>query len=168
MANQVPISSLIGANLSSSDTTALFALGTTINTNDGGRFQYVAATSTLVTGELVLLNPTSTAFALTTAALTASANGINIGAAQNIINQGEFGWFATQGRNLYILCTGTCTAGAELGFGFSANSGRIQNALVVGVGATCLGLFITTSASTATASAAVGTLEWPRPVSQLA
>ena len=164
MANQTAVSSLIGANLSSSDTTALFALGTRINSTDGGVFQYAEATSTFITGELVLLNPTSTAKTLLTALLTAGTQGINIAAAQNIINQGEFGWFATQGRNLYILCTGTCTAGSELGFGFAANSGRLQSVAAVGVASTALGFFITTSASTATESVAVGTLTWPRAV----
>ena len=157
-------SSLIGANIGSSDTTALFSLGTTVNTNDGGRYTYCEATSTFVTGELVLLNPTSTAKTLLTSLLTANAEGVNVGVAQNIINQGEFGWFATQGRNLYVLCTGTCTAGSEIGVVFSANSGRFQNALVGGVGNTCLGVFVTTSASTAAQSVAIATLTWPRSV----
>lgn len=164
MANQVPTSSLIGANLSGSDATALFALGTRINASDGTVYQYCEATSTFITGELVLLNPASTAKTLLTSLLTANAEGVNIAAAQNIINQGEFGWFAAQGRNLYVLCTGTCTAGGESGFVFSANSGRLQSGAAGGVGNTCLGVFITTSASTATASVAVATLTWPRSV----
>ena len=159
-----PVSSLIGANLSASDATALFALGTRINTTDGGVYQYCEATATFITGELVLLYPASTAYTLLTASLTANANGVNIAAVQNIINQGEFGWFATQGRNLYVLCTGTVTAGGEAGVVISANSGRFQNAPAGGVGNTCLGVFITTSASTATASVAVATLTWPRAV----
>ena len=157
-------SSLIGANFASSDATALFALGTTANGTDGTNFQYCEATSTFITGELVLLNPASTAKTLLTSLLTGNAEGVNIGAAQNIINQGEFGWVATKGRNLYVLCTGTVTAGGETGGAFSANSGRLQNAAAVGVGQTCLGLFITTSASTATASVAIATLTWPRSV----
>lgn len=164
MAQQTVNSSLIGANLSSSDTTALFALGTTVNTTDGGVYQYAEATSTFVTGELVLMYPASTAYSLLTARLTANANGVQIAAAQNIINQGEFGWFAIKGRNLYVLCTGTVTAGGETGVAFSANSGRFENAAAAGVGQTCLGVFVTTSASTATQSVAVATLNWPRSV----
>lgn len=164
MANQNQTSSLIGVNLSSSDATALFALGTRVNASDGCVYQYCEATSTFITGEFVLMNPASTAKTLLTSLLTANSEGVNIAVAQNIINQGEFGWFAAQGRNLYLLCTGTCTAGGELGFGFSANSGRLQNAGAVGVGQTVLGVYVTTSASTATQSVAIGTLTWPRSV----
>lgn len=165
MANQNQTSSLIGVNLSSSDTTALFALGTRVNASDGSVYQYCEATSTFITGELVLMNPASTAKTLLTSLLVTNPEGVNIAAAQNIINQGEFGWFATQGRNLYLLCTGTVTAGGTEGPAFSANSGRLQNAPAVGAGATAFGIYITTSASTATQSVAVGTLTWPRSAS---
>ena len=162
MATQTVVSSLIGANLSSSDATALFGLGTAVNTTDGGTYQYCEATSTFITGELVFVSPAGTAKTLLTASLTANTDGVMLAAAQNIINQGEFGWFATRGRNLYVLCTGTLTAGSEIGVVLSANSGRLQNALAGGVGNTLLGIFVTTSASTATQSVAVATLTWPR------
>ena len=155
-------SSLIGASLTASDATALFALGTVADATDGGRYQYVEVTSTLVTGELVLILPTGTAKALTTAQLTGGAQGEMIGAAQGQINQSEFGWIATYGRNLYVLCTGTVTATSSGGPAFSTNSGRLQNAAAVGVGATSFGIWITTSASTATASVARATLTFPR------
>ena len=162
MANQVSNGSLIGCNLSNSDTTAQFALGTSVNATDGATYQYAEATATFITGELVFINPAGTAKTLLTASLTANADGVALAAAQNIINQGEFGWFATQGRNLYVLCTGTVTAGGETGVALSANSGRLQNAAAAGVGQTLLGIFVTTSASTATQSVAVATLTWPR------
>ena len=161
-------SSLIGANLTGSDSTALFALGTVADATDGGRYQYVEVTSTLITGELVLILPTGTAKALTTAQLTGGSQGQMIGAAQGQINQSEFGWIATQGRNLYVLCTGTVTALASGGAAFSANSGRLENAAAVGVGATAFGVWITTSASVATASVARATLTFPRSVQPLA
>ena len=160
-------SSLIGASLTSSDATALFALGTLADATDG-RYQYVEVTSTLITGELVLILPTGTAKALVTAELTGGSQGQWIGVAQGQINQSEFGWVATQGRNLYVLCTGTVTALGSGGPAFSANSGRLQNAAAVGVGATAFGIWITTSASTATASVARATLTFPRSVQPLA
>lgn len=156
-------SSLLGANFNNSDSTALFALGTLVEATNGQTVQYVEATSTLITGELVLINPAGTAKTLLTANLTANAEGYEIGAAQNIINQGEFGWVARNGRNLYVLATGTLTAGSEVGLGFSANSGRLESQPAVGVGQTAFGIYVTTSASTATASVAVATLTWPRP-----
>lgn len=155
-------SSLIGANFSSTDSTALFALGTLSSATNGQTVQYVEATSTFVTGQLVLITPAGTAMSATTARLTANANGYEIGAAQGIVSQGEFGWVARNGRNLYVLCTGTVTAGGESGVGFSAGGGRLENAAAIAVGNTCFGIYITTSASTATASVATATLTWPR------
>ena len=155
-------SSLIGANFGASGTTALFALGTSASGTDGTSWQYCEATATFVTGELVFVNPAGTAKTFLTASLTANAEGVMIAAAQGIISQGEFGWFAGRGRNLYVLCTGTVTAGGETGVVLSANSGRLQNGLAGGVGNTLLGIFVTTSASTATQSVAVATLTWPR------
>ena len=161
-------SSLIGANLNASDSTALFALGTSVDTTDGGRYQYIEATSTLVTGALVLIDQAGTARALLTAYLTGGSLGQRFGVSQAQINQSEFGWVAKQGQNLYILCTGTVTAASGNGFAFSANSGRLQNAAAVGVGASALGIWITTSASTATASVALATLTYPRSVNAVA
>ena len=161
-------SSLIGANLTSSDATALFALGTVADATDGGRYQYVAATSTLVTGELVIINPTGTVQALLTAYLTGGSLGQRIAVAQGLINQDEFGWVATEGQNLYVLCTGTVTALASGGVAFSANSGRLQNAGAVSVSSTAYGIWLTTSASVATASVARATLTFPRSVHVLA
>ena len=157
-------SSLIGANFAASGTTQLFALGTNALGTDGTEWQYCEATSTFITGEFVLLNPASTAKTLLTSLLTANAEGYDIGASQGVITQGEFGWVAKRGRNLYVLCTGTVTAGGETGVAFSANSGRLENALAAGVGQTAFGIHVTTSASTGTASVAVATLTWPRNV----
>ena len=160
-------SSLIGANLNASDSTALFALGTIADATDGSRYQYVEATSTLITGALVLIIPTGTAKVLTTAQLTGGSQGQVIAAAQAQINQSEFGWVAMQGRNLYVLCSGTVTALASGGAAFSTNSGRLQNAAACAVGTTALGIWITTSASVATASVARATLTFPRSVQPL-
>ena len=157
------ISSLIGANLSADDATALFAVGTRINTTDGGQYEYVNVSGTFTTGYFVLLNANSSAWALTTALLTANAQGYDIGVVQDTISQSNYGWVAKQGRNLYLLATGTCTAGSEVGLTF-ASTGRIWNQPSAGVGATCNGIFVTTSASTATASIAVGMLTFPRSI----
>ena len=156
-------SSLIGANLASSDSTALFALGTTVDTTDGGLYQYVQATSTLTTGAWCVISSVGSAYMGMTSRLTAGPEGGMFGWAQGLINQSEYGWVATRGRNLYIYCTGTCTAGSETGFAFTT-AGKIISQPAAGAGNTLLGLFITTSASTATASVAVGTLTWPRGV----
>jgi len=162
MANQTVVSSLIGANLSATGTTALFALGTMVNTDDGGQYEYVEATATYTTGQLVSLTPNGTAISFITANCIFTANGIDIGAFQGDISQGEFGWVAKKGRSLYVLCTGTIAASAQVGL--AAGGGRLQIASSVAVNHTLLGIYVTTSASTATASVATATLSWPRAV----
>lgn len=157
-------SSLIGANFAATGTTQLFALGTSTRGTDDSLWEYVCASGTFTTGRAVLINPAGTAHALVTANLTANANGYDIGFTQTTISRDEYGWVAKQGRNMYVACTGTVTAGGESGVAFSADAGRLQNAAAGGVGNTAFGIHITTSASTATASVAVATLTWPRNV----
>lgn len=162
MANQT--SSLIGANLNGvGDTTALFALGTPAYGSGGSEWNYVEATATFVTGEIVLISPTGTAKTLISSLLTAYAGGYDIGFCQNVISQGEFGWVAKRGRDLYVLVTGTLTAGSDNGLALGANSGR----LVAGTagGNTMFGLWLTESVSASgVRSVAKAVMQWPRIV----
>ena len=157
-------SSLIGANLSgaSSDATALFALGTTADGTSGSRWEYIEVTATCITGEFVLISPAGTGTRLRVASLTANASGYDIGACQGGLNQGEFAWVAKQGRNLYILCTGTITAGNDTGVGF-VNTGRLAVEPSAAVGSTAWGIFLTSSTpTTGGANATLGTITFPR------
>ena len=153
-------SSVLGASLSSSDTTKLFALGTRIQGTDDTWWEYVEATSTFVTGQLVLINAAGTAMGMTTALLAApSVQGLDLGFAQFSVSQGEFAFVAKQGRNLYVLATGTIAAGTGVAAVFA---GRIGAMAAAAAGQTMAGIHITTSASTATASTAIATVTWPR------
>lgn len=157
----VNTSSVLGASLSSPDTTRLFALGTRIQGTDDTWWEYVEATSTFVTGQLVLVNQGGTALNFTTALAAApGVAGMDIGLAQFTVSQGEFAFIAKQGRNLYILCTGTIAAGTGVA-NASALGGRVQ-AMAAAAAGTMAGIHITTSASTATASVAIATVTWPR------
>lgn len=158
----VSTSSLIGANFSATGTTQLFALGSRANGTDGSVWEYVQASGTFTTGWLVALTPTGTANSFITANAILTAQGVDIGFAQTTISRDEYGWVAKQGRSMYILCTGTCTGGGAVGI--SAGGGRVENVGVVAVGHTLFGIYITTSASTGTASVGVATLTWPRVV----
>jgi hypothetical protein len=155
-------SSLLGVSLSGiGDTTQLFALGTIANGTGGSNWEYVEATATFVTGEIVLINPTGTAKTLISSLLTAYTEGYDIGFCQNVINQGEFGWVAKHGRDLYVLVTGTLTAGSDNYLALGANSGR----LVAGTagGNTMFGVFLTESVSASgVRSVAKAVLQWPR------
>lgn len=167
MANQT--SSLIGADLSGlGGATALFALGTVAFGTDGSEWQYVEVTSTLNTGKLVVIGAAGTAKVLTSARFTNFASGMDIAAAQNQINQSEFGWVAKRGRQLYVLCSASFTAGTyEAGYGIAANSGRLVAGTNVAAGNTLFGIWITSSVATADFAAGVPTLavfQWPRMV----
>ena len=157
------VSSTIGVNLGSSDSTALFTTGTVAVGNNGAWFEYCEFTATQITGRLVIISADGTAYTLLTAKLTASALGYDIGAVQNVVNQGEFGWVARKGRNLYVSMTGTLTAGGEVAF--AAAGGRLQNVADAGVGQTANGIWITTSDSAQSlVKATFATLLWPTSV----
>ena len=169
MGSQTSVSSLIGANLSSSDATALFARGTIAEATDGARYEYVEASGTFTTGYMVMLTPGGTAWGYTTAFMTGglqNLGGGDMGWVQGLINQNEFGWVAKQGRNLYVLCTGTCTANSSVGLAV-ASTGRLRSQPAGEANSTLFGVAITTSASTATASVAVATITLPRGVNTL-
>ena len=160
------ISSVIGASLdgSQSNATALFALGSVANGTGGSRWEYVQATSTFITGELVLVNPYGTAKTLTLGLWTANADGYDIGFVQGLLNQGEHAWIAKQGRGLYVLCTGTITAGNNTGVGLaSGQSGRLGTEPAAAVGGTMFGCFITSSTPTDSGTVVTqATITWPR------
>lgn len=153
-------SSTIGVSLSDSGSTKLFALGTRVHGTDDTWWEYVEATGTFTTGNLVLVNAGGTAINFATAKLAApGVNGLDVGVVQYTISAGEFGFVAKQGRNLYILCTGTIAAGTGVGL---VLDGKIGAMAAAAAGQTLAGIHITTSASTATASVAVATITWPR------
>ena len=155
-------SSLIGVDLSGvGGTTQLFALGTPALGTLNSEFAYVEATATFVTGEIVLINQAGTAKTLLSSLLTANADGYDIGFCQNVISQGEFGWVAKRGKDLYVLVTGTLTAASDNGLALGANSGR----LVAGTagGNTLFGVVLTESVSASgVRSVAKAVLTWPR------
>ena len=163
-------SSLIGADLSGlGGTTQLFALGSVAFGDGGSEWQYVEVTSTLNTGKLVVIGAGGTAKVLTSGRFTAFASGVDIAAAQNQVNQGEFAWVAKRGRSLYVLTSASLTAGTyEAGYGIGANSGRLIAGTNVAAGNTLLGIWVISSVQTADFAPGVPTLavfQWPRMVS---
>ena len=160
-------SSILGASFTASDSTALFALNQKANGSDNSEWQYVIATGTLTTGMCVYINTAGTAAAFGTAQLNALVTGgANLGFAQFTIAQGAYGFVAKRGTNMYVMCSGTVPGGAALGWGLggaAGSTGALCTAGLVGAGQTAAGIFITTSASTAGISVAVGILTFPRP-----
>ena len=155
-------SSLIGVDLSGvGGSTQLFALGTPCLGTGASEWAYVEATSTFVTGEIVIINGYGTAKTLISSALTGVAGGYDLGFCQNVINQGEFGWVAKRGHDLYVLVTGTLTAGSDSGLALGANSGRVVAGTAAGN--TIFGLWLLESVSASgERSAAKAVMQWPR------
>ena len=160
-------SSLIGVDLSGAGgTTQLFALGTLASGSGGSTWQYVQATSTLVTGTVVNIGAAGTARVMMTAMLTGIGTGVQLGFAQNLINQSEFAWVATNGVGMYVLTSASLTAATnDTLVGFGANSGRLVPGTAGSVGATAFGIYILSSVLTSDQTAGVptiATLVWPR------
>ena len=161
-------SSQIGVDLNNPTSTALFTLGYKVFGTDNSEWEYVIATGTLTTGMSVYINTLGTAQCFGTAQLNALATGgADLGFAQFTIPQGQYGFVAKRGTNLYIMCSGTVPGGAALGWGAPAaqgSTGALCTGGFVAAGQTAGGIFITTSASTAGISLATGIVTWPRPV----
>ena len=159
-------SSAIGVDFNNPSSTALFGLGSEVLGSQASEWTYCIATGTLVTGQIVSIFPSGTAYALTTSLVNggdvAGTTGyLNLGAIQTNCPQGQYAWVARKGVGLYVATTGTVP---PVGVGFSAAAGFLQTSLAVAVGNTAAGIFITTSASTATAATAFATLIFPRPI----
>lgn len=161
-------SSLLGASFTSADSSALFALNQKALGSDNSEWQYVIATGTLTTGMSVWINTAGTAQCMGTFQLnTLATGGADIGFAQFTLTQGQYGFVAKRGTNLYIQCSGTVGGGAQVGWGVpgaQGNTGALCTGGFVGVGCTAAGIFITTSASTAGISLATGIVTFPRPL----
>ena len=161
-------SSMIGVDLNNPSSTALFGLGTKVTGSDNSEWEYVIATGTLTTGMLCWVNTAGTAQCFGTGQLNAlQTGGADIGVAQFTLTQGQYGFVAKRGTNLYILCSGTVPGGAAVGIagaGAQGSTGALTTAGLVAAGFTAAGIFITTSASTAGLSVATGIVTWPRVI----
>ena len=159
-------SSMIGVDFNNPSSTALFGLGTTCLGNQGSEWIYCVSTGALTTGQFVAVFPSGTAYALTTALVagadTAGTTGnLDLGAIQTNCPQGQFAWVARKGLNMYVATTGTIP---PVPVAFSPSAGVLITALAAAVNHTAAGIFITTSASTATAATAFATLQYPRAI----
>ncbi len=153
-------SSQIGVDLNNASATQLFTLNNQVTGSDGSVWQYALSTAVLVTGQLVFIQPQGTAVPLSTGNIAASTAGLNIAVAQFAVSSSQYAFFAKQGTNLYLLCSGTVPPTTQLAF--SATSGALVTSLLAAVGNTAAGIYVTTSASTAGLSCAVGIVTFPR------
>lgn len=98
-----PTSSMIGVNLTRTDTTALFPVGTMVNLNDGGMAMYVkASTSALSTYAACIIQANGIATMMTTTN-AADTPGGRVGFAQVSVATSNYGWLQLGGQPLVNL-----------------------------------------------------------------
>lgn len=123
--------------------TASFKVGTTVSGEDGGRYTYVSATSTIAQYNAVVIDNNGGAVPVTT---TNSANTKRIAHAQVSIASGYFGWVKTGGKVVNSLAA-SCAPNVPLYT--TATAGILDDAVVSG--GLVIGLVANTSISNATA-----------------
>jgi len=147
------VSSLIGVNLTRTDTTAVFPLGTLVNLSDGGQAMYVkASTSALSTFGACLIGANGIAMLLTTtnAAAAPGGAGVRVGFAQVSIATSNYGWVQTGGSPMVELAT-SCAQSVPL---FTTSTAGVLDDATITAGYLA-GCFLQTTISTATAGTLV-------------
>ena len=142
----ISTSNMAGVALGATDTTAQFAVGTTVNLNDGGQAVYVQAASTVSTYMAVAVLANNTVVPVTT---TNAATSKRIGFAQTSIASASYGWVQTGGVPVVNLAA-SCLPNVPLFT--TATAGTLDDATVSGNGVgLVVGIVATATASGATA-----------------
>lgn len=134
-----------------------FALGTTVELNEGGEAILVeSSTSALSTYAAVVISDTYIATMLTTG--VARSGGNRVGFAQVSIGAGRVGWVHTKGKFL-VRCAANVAPYVPLYTHTTA--GELEDVTVSGSGGCVMGVYATTSISNATATTCVAmTTPW--------
>lgn len=137
-------SGVIGVNLTRVDDTAMFALGTLVNTSDGGQAMYVhASASALSTYSAVFVQQDGVATMTTTALAPLNAR---VGFAQTSIGTSKYGWVQLGGQVL-VNCAAQCQDNVPL---FTTTTPGVLDDTIVSNGYV-IGLTPLTTISNATA-----------------
>ena len=139
----VSTSNLIGVALGSTDTSASFKLGTTVNLDDGGQAVYVQAASAVAQYDAVAVLGNNTVVPITT---TNSANSKAVGFAQVSIASASYGWVQLGGKPVVKLAA-SCNPAVPLYT--TATAGTLDDTAVSG--GLVAGIVALTTASGATA-----------------
>lgn len=146
----------IGVNLNGTTTAPLVALGTRVSGTNDSQWIYVLANGAISAGDCVQIASTGTATRATTAGPRTSVD--ELGFAQTVFADAEYGWVAQHGSGMTIATTGTLAQGAIY---IGVTSGKLSN---VSGSATIAGVVVTNISSTATTTTTTGVLTWPRSV----
>jgi hypothetical protein len=138
----ISTSALIGVALNNTDSSPSFAVGTTVNLNDGGQAMYVQASADVAQYNAVSVRVDNTVVSLTT---TNSANSKVVGFAQASIASAYYGWVQIGGKPVVKLAA-SCLPNVPLYT--TATAGTLDDAVVSG--GLVAGLVATSTASGAT------------------
>lgn len=123
--SSVPTSSVIGVNLTRTDTTAQYAVGTVVNLSNGGQAMYVkASTSALSTYGAVSITKAGLATLLTT---TNAATTSTVGFAQVSVPTSSYAWVHISGK---VLVNGAAQCAPALPLFTTATAGVVDDATV--------------------------------------
>jgi hypothetical protein len=139
----ISVSNMIGVSLEYTDTSPSFAVGTTVNLNDGGQAVYVRASSDVAQYSAVSVRFDNTVVPITT---TNSANSKVVGFAQASIASAYYGWVQIGGKPIVKLAA-SCAPFVPLYT--TATAGTLDDAVVSG--GLVAGIVALTTASGATA-----------------
>lgn len=143
------VSGVIGVSLTTTDSTAVFPTGTTVQLNDGSQAIYVlSSTSAVSTFAAVAINADGTVDMLTT---TNAATTPRIGFAQTSIATGYYGWVQLGGV-VKVNLAANCDDGVPL---FTTGTPGVLDDATVTAGYV-MGLINTVTISNATAVTCVG------------
>lgn len=161
-------SSFLGVDLANASATQMFTLGTKVFGSDDTEWEYVLASGSITTGQLVQVIGSGTAGVFLTSNLVNASLALDIGVAQFTISSASYGFVAKRGRNLYVRFQGSAT-GQSLVAGYAfATGGALSTSLAAAVGHTCAGIFLQNSANPASAGDCVVvqglTMVWPRAI----
>lgn len=121
-------SSTIGVDLNNTSTTALFALGMTVEGSDGTMWEYVQASTSVSAYAVVAINSSGTC---AMASVADAVSGLQLAVAQNAFAANDFGWVpirGTGGENtqMRVLCSSTMSGGNALYVGTRTGVVSIQ------------------------------------------
>ena len=139
----ISVSNMIGVSLEYTDTSPSFAVGTTVNLNDGGQAVYVRASSDVAQYSAVSVRFDNTVVPITT---TNSANSKVVGFAQASIASAYYGWVQIGGKPVVKLAA-SCLPFVPLYT--TATAGTLDDTVVSG--GLVAGIVALTTASGATA-----------------
>lgn len=134
----------IGIDFTQTDTTPQFPVGLMVDADNGGKYQYCWANSSIITQYAAVLITTSSKLLNATTALAVSIK--PVGFAQVSIGLSSYGWVARSGFNIRVKVAANCASGAQLYT--TATEGVLDDALVTA--GVVLGVNTLTSISTAT------------------